>query len=772
MNSQINKLKLSIGSDNFRKMVSEHDVYVDKTMFIKEIIDSGEEAILLTKMRRWGKTLNLDMLKTFFSIEVGKEGNALNFNSNKILFSGGNYNSRLGFVKKLEQLEIAKVDEGSYMQYQGKYPVIFISLKEVTGSSIEEIEHKLNIEIKKLFREHEYLKNSDKLSSYFKADLNKYFEGNIKEIDLRDSIRFLSELLYKHHNQKVYILIDEYDKPVNNILEKGVTEDNKILIHNSSELITSLLSSCGKTNSNLEKIILTGIFDTLKKEGGSGFNNINVYGITDIRYGTSFGFSENEIEQLLTKIDFKENTALVKENIKNWYNGYTIPISNTESIQVYTPWAVMNYLNSAYYNNFQPENYWSKSGASIILQSLLKANVLHKELIEKFNHITEENEVKLNYDKSTSLFRYELTPGKYSEEIFTYLLVNSGYLTIKKVKSEYFFKIPNFEVKKEFIDVIKNEIQNTESSLSNEQNLLNISLLNVQKDILLKHYSVLVYNNEIIKLYNFIQAGNHTESSKVLNQDSIKCEENLNFLYIGAVSGNKNIFLTLLNKCGDNLLQSKDSSGLKPIDYAYLLHNYEIIDVIKSKNHDIDKLNQPNFLYSIYCHEYFPTLTVLTSILTGSIKYLGKLKPVISSLENYNFTPYIVTISLDYALSKIKDFKKGIDTKICNNYDEYYSIDLDSLQGFKKYMLTHPDAYVTTNSSCNKDYKVASKPGTLLSYEKIETIDFTLCGKPQEEYHNSDILLDSVLFLGAFSTLLAFPLLLAAGCSSYFEVVE
>ena len=244
-------LKIAVGSDDFRDVITGYDVFVDKTLFIKEIIDSSEKAILITHPRRWGKTLNLNMLKVFFEPESKECNKKLAWETakwykpwdydwtltkpeaqcNKEMFSGEKFTNSLGEERDLESLQISSVDSGKYMRYQGKYPVIFISLKDVVGNTYEIIEIGLRSVIRDVYRSHEYLyqylEEKSKVNSSYLDDFERFknfkenkYNVNPEEADkeLKDSIKFLSKLLHEYSGQKVYILVDEYDKPINSLL--------------------------------------------------------------------------------------------------------------------------------------------------------------------------------------------------------------------------------------------------------------------------------------------------------------------------------------------------------------------------------------------------------------------------------------------------------------------------------------------------------------------------------------------------------------------------
>ncbi|MEM7383106.1 MAG: AAA family ATPase, partial [Bacteroidota bacterium] len=219
------KPKICVGTDNFADLLLSSNIFVDKSMFIQEFLEeSGSKAVLIVRPRRWGKSLNMDMLRCFLTIEVDEQGGLLpqEESLNHKLFAGGEVviGPKTGKVKQLAPLKIAQQHPDLVSEYQGQYPVISLGLKDVKGSSYERIEAGLKRQIAKLYKKHRYLKQyihpqSNLLDEDQKEQLSRYFKSTFSQEDLADSLRFLSELLYKHFGKPVYILIDEYDAPIN-----------------------------------------------------------------------------------------------------------------------------------------------------------------------------------------------------------------------------------------------------------------------------------------------------------------------------------------------------------------------------------------------------------------------------------------------------------------------------------------------------------------------------------------------------------------------------
>ncbi len=863
VNSEIykNPLTIAIGPDSFKALI-KHDIYIDKTLFIKEIIDSNEKATLITYPRRWGKTLNLDMLKTFFepeldegklkahkyqenrqifeALKIGKGGytdtneiayritlirndtltkitaskqieiaNLLsfvnkeyilkNFKTNEeadqqlaseikkyVLLLKQNFlsidnledlikeyhkvsdkeavadNVQLQIVKQeknekfellrkaiedkieqwkendLEKYQEIKQDFDLIGMNQGKYPVIFLSLKDVIGNSVEEIEIKLKLKISDVFGDHKYLldflyktANDQKLDySERKAatkSLKKYekiYDGDGKEattVELQDSLYFLSELLYNYHEKQVYILVDEYDKPVNYLLEQSLTSNIKER-DDISKLITSMMSSCGKGNKYLNKIILTGIFDTFQKEGGSGFNNLSVYGITSGKFSKSFGFSEDEVEILLKQLNFREDYNLLKGNIKDWYDGYTVPIGHNQTISAYTPWAVMKYLNSAYDSHYQPESYWSKSGASTILLMILRTKV-STPIIEKLTGVIEGSKQVMEYNKLTSLFQSSITNIGNIEEMVTYLLVNSGYLTTQRIGNSYHFSIPNHEVREEFKSVLLKEITNGVEIWQGESNMLKqlVDVFNAEYDT--------------IKIFQAISKQEYSTLEKILNSSqSIKCDSdsyNFNLLHLGAVSGDVAIFNLLLKFCDKDLLKAKDPiTGFNALNYAHLSKNQEIINEIEKLDLGLYKYFQiPDCFTSILCYK-------IHDITAGPMAALVATGTTVVKLTVDKIMPGYGKVAIGVATAFFsictKDISKTLEKSICVDYNNYHGtneIQLQSLKEFAKYGMVKANVYTTLQECNQNDSKLSTLKLPIFNKAHLgdKHLNFTLC---------------------------------------------
>lgn len=419
------KPKFLIGSDDFRKMITESQIFVDKTMLIKEVLESNNEAMLITRPRRWGKTTNMSMLKYFFAPELDKNSNIVTENSNKAIF---------------ENLKIGQKCPEIITEYQGKYPVIFISFKDIRGNNYEEIISTFQDKIASLFLEHDYLIQKEN-----KKNLINKFEAIIaKKCDIAqlfDSLRFLSQLLHQYHGTKPYILIDEYDAPLINAY--GAAYFQEIL-----NLVRNLLSSALKTNSDLQKAILTGVFRVAKAQIFSGLNNFEEFSVLDWKFAKYFGFTENELNWLFDHPDIEfEDKLHTKKQAKNWYNGY-----NIAGLTIYNPWSIMRCLS----NKGKLEPYWLQTGSDKLLRQTISKQ--SDDIQEKIQSLANGKAIKVILSKHISFEEIEQSGelGLWS------LLLFSGYLTVKECQLNEFdlyynclVLAPNNEVKRLYSSYVR-----------------------------------------------------------------------------------------------------------------------------------------------------------------------------------------------------------------------------------------------------------------------------------------------------------------------------
>lgn len=393
------KNSLMIGTSDFKKLIDNHGYYVDKTLFIKEVVEYNKEALLIARPRRFGKTLNMTMLKYFF--EKTEE-------NNKYLFKG---------------LNVAKYKD--IMKLQGQYPVIYLTLKDIKVSNFIHFERLIVKLVRALYKEYRYLLESTELTADEKDDINKFILGSFDFIDTFDAVKHLSEFLYKHYNKKVILLIDEYDTPIHSSYSNGYYDD-------VVEFMRGFLGNALKDNIYIEKAVITGILRVAKESIFSGLNNIQTSTLVDFSFEDSFGFTEGEVEEILKYYGLEYDM----KDVKNWYNGYTF--GNTV---IYNPWSILNYTDN-HKRGLVP--HWVNTSSNDIIEELISkgdANVkMHLEdLIQGKNIIKPIRE-------DISLREINENPNN----IWAFLLF-SGYLkVINRVQNEYGLTcelmVPNMEV--------------------------------------------------------------------------------------------------------------------------------------------------------------------------------------------------------------------------------------------------------------------------------------------------------------------------------------
>jgi hypothetical protein len=333
---------LPIGVDNFQRIIDDGYYYVDKTLFIKELLENKASVNLFTRPRRFGKTLNMSMLQYFFEKR---------YKDNTYLFNG---------LKIMEQGEI-------YTKHMGQYPVINLSLKSAKQGDFELAYACLKEEIVYEFRRHEYILESEKL----KNEKEKYLKIVRADGDRKlyaTSLKFLSNCLEKYHDKKVIILIDEYDVPLENAYFRGFYD--KMI-----DFIRSLFESSLKTNDSLEFAVITGCLRISKESIFTGLNNLEIISILNEYYSEHFGFTCREVTEMLDYFGL----SIKKELVNQWYNGYVFGYSN-----IYNPWSVVRIVKDLYKDkNAFPVSYWANTSSNSIVRSLIeKADLSTRQEIE------------------------------------------------------------------------------------------------------------------------------------------------------------------------------------------------------------------------------------------------------------------------------------------------------------------------------------------------------------------------------------------------------
>ena len=397
---------ISTGTENFKEFIDHNYYYVDKSDFIESAL--SDKVVLFTRPRRFGKTLNMSMLQYFLSIKE---------KDNAYLFNG---------------LNITKNQE--IMKYQNKYPVIFMTFKDMKGLIFDEQIEQFTFLISNIIKEHHELLKSDKLDEDDKNKLEKYRSGESTITEIKNSLLFISRCLKRHYDQKVIILIDEYDVPL-----------QSAYLHNYYDEMTNfmggVLSSVLKTNDSLEKGILTGCLKTAKESIFTGLNNFTVYSIFNKgKTSRHFGFTQSEIDELLRYYHLEE----YQDKIKEWYDGYLFG-----NVNIYNPWSTLNYIRQIIQEqDDMMASYWANtSGNDIVYNYIKKGNeVLKKEFEELIQggSVLKTIKPELTYREMEDIYN-----------IYSFLLF-TGYLKIKEriyddkqeIKlNQYELEIPNKEVK-------------------------------------------------------------------------------------------------------------------------------------------------------------------------------------------------------------------------------------------------------------------------------------------------------------------------------------
>lgn len=388
---------LPIGREDFKEIRENSFYYVDKTKYIEELLLDGTQVKLFCRPRRFGKTLSMSTLRYFFDIKNGEE--------NRKLFDG------------------LYISNSPLMSEQGKYPVIFITMKGVSNSNFKEAFERIADKVSTLYRNYTFL--LEKLDEYEKEKFSSIVSENCNSIQLSSSLRFLTELLYKYYNQKVILLIDEYDSPILSAVEKGYYTEMK-------DFLRAFYGDALKTNEYLQMGVLTGIIRVTQAGIFSDLNNIENYTILKKSYSQYFGLLEAEVEEALRYygIEYK------LDEVRAWYDGY-----NFAGTEVYNPLSILKYIKEK-----ELESYWiNTSGNALIMEIIANSD---DRVIKDLEKLFEEKELETTVD-------LELDMGKslLESDIWS-LMLSSGYLTIKEKidRKNYIIKIPNKEIRTFFKD--------------------------------------------------------------------------------------------------------------------------------------------------------------------------------------------------------------------------------------------------------------------------------------------------------------------------------
>ena len=405
-----------VGIEDFKELIQEGYYYIDKTLLIDEMLMNKSKVTLFTRPRRFGKTLNMSMLKYFFDVKDKEE--------NKKLF------------------ENLKVSDSEYMSEQGKYPVIFISLKDLKGNTWEECLESIKDIMYKIFNEYNFLR--EKLNVVEKRQFDKIWEITGNERNFKTSLLDLSNYLNKYYGEKVIILIDEYDAPIINAFDKGYYNE-------AINFFQTFFSSALKTNNSLKYGILTGITRIIKEGIFSGLNNLYVNTILSKDYSEYFGLLESEVIEMLEYFDMKYKI----EEVREWYNGYIFGES-----KVYNPWSIVNYVRKK-----EIKAYWANVSGNTLLENML--DHAGESVYDDLKRFTDGESIEKYISDGTTI----KSLLNNDDEIWQ-LLLYSGYLTKDEKQKEidvtseytdvYNLRIPNKEIRKYFGNMFLNRFFGTE----------------------------------------------------------------------------------------------------------------------------------------------------------------------------------------------------------------------------------------------------------------------------------------------------------------------
>ena len=384
--------RLAIGLSDFKELIEKDFYYFDKTNFIEEVIKDGAKVKVFTRPRRFGKTLNMSMLKYFFDIEKREE--------NKKLF---------------KDLYIEKTE---FFKEQGQYPVIFLSLKDLKATTWKEMEKGIKSTVARLFLEYEDLYNE--LGEFDKPIFKKIATKDVELEDLKEALKILAKILYKKYNKKVIVLIDEYDSPLVSAYLKGYYEKAK-------DFFKTFYSLVMKDNSYLQMGVMTGIIRVIKAGIFSDLNNLRTYTILSDKYTDSYGLTEEEVIKSLKDYQMEYEIS----NVKDWYDGYRFGDS-----EVYNPWSILNFLDFK-----ELRAYWVDTSGNDLINNVLK--ITTKNVIIALEKLFNGEGLKQNISGTSDLSKI-----LGNDEIWE-LMLFSGYLTIKERidQDNYILRLPNKEVK-------------------------------------------------------------------------------------------------------------------------------------------------------------------------------------------------------------------------------------------------------------------------------------------------------------------------------------
>ncbi len=592
-----NKKTLKIGRSEFNLIAKGNYYFVDKTMLIYNFYHNENDILLISRPKRFGKTLNLSMIEHFY--DIYKPDSAKLFSKFKIR-------------KKAKFCD----------EHQNKYPVINISLKDIKAGNWETCHEKFSIEISDLYSKHEYLLKSDKISETKKDNFRQILRKEVSQAQLEYSLKHLSEYLNLHFDKEVIILVDEYDAPIINAFNntnkpiKSVDKENKTYYEKVISFMQTFLGKAYKGNSYLKKGLLTGVMRVGKESIFSEWNNFDIFGVTMPYFADSFGFTEQETEEILSDFGLQKHI----QNVKKWYNGYQFGDSNN----IYNPWSIVNYItkNKA---GFKP--YWVNSGD----YSLIKSRIIELGVKETIQDLIEGKTIDKELKENFVFQDFEQ-----NTELLWTLLTDNGYLTqIEKSKyGNYKLKIPNNEVRIVFTDIIMSwlneEVKITRDLLiETSENLINNKIKEFEQGFKL-------ITGDTLSYFDTAERTDYSRKVKTITNEQIYHVYTLGLL-------------TILSD--DYIIKSNRESKHGRYDIMLIPHDknkngvvIEIKSIEKQKEREanekfVDRVNNEidNALNQIERNKYYTELIVnkvkLENVIKLAIVFAGK-EPYINKLTH------------------------------------------------------------------------------------------------------------------------------------------
>ena len=490
---------IGIGVSDFKRLRVRDNYFIDKSLYIKDIIDNQSSVVLVTRPRRFGKTLNMSMLKYYFDCN-GKDNKEL-FNGLKIMEQDEKYTSKLGY-----------------------YPVIYITLKDVQDINYENMLLNLKTAVLDMYQEHMYLLESDKIYDFEKERIKDILFGREDEVTLKNSLKELSKYLNRHHDKPVMLFVDEYDVPLQNAYVEGFYDE-------AVKFFKTFYGVTFKDNPYLEKTVITGVSRVAKESIFSGANNFDVYTVLeDNEFSRDFGITTEEMGKVIKDFEIEED----KEEIKKWYDGYTIgKISG-----IYNPWSILNYLKR---RELVP--YWVNTSSNDLIKLILKNSSTIKEKMER---LLKGEEIEAKIDLETVIVGIEQ-----NEDNIWGLLLGTGYLKVTGIvdlsRKIYNVKIVNNEIKLLFEDIIDDWFR--DKVIGNDLNSILKDLVTLNLKEFEKKFEILVR-----QMFSFMDVGENT------------AENFYHAFVLGMLVGLKDSYYVNSNRESglgryDIMLEPKDKSG-------------------------------------------------------------------------------------------------------------------------------------------------------------------------------------------------------------------